>query len=154
VVSAAAGAVGSIVGQLASHAGCRAVAIVGSDEKGRQCVEQFGYAEYVNYKRPWAEALERACPKGVDIYFDNVGGDLMDGVMRRMNPFGRVIVCGTVATAAWVPTPSGLRNEREILTRRLRVQGFVIFDHASKFDAVAQELATLLARGKLRVEDD
>src|SRR5262249_5416218 len=70
VVSAAAGAVGSIVGQLASHAGCHAVAIVGSDEKGRQCVEQFGYEGYVNYKRPWGDALDRACPKGVDIFFD------------------------------------------------------------------------------------
>lgn len=154
VVTAGAGAVGSLVGQLASLAGCRAVAVVGSEEKGRQCVEEFGFAAYVNYRGPWADALRQACPNGVDIFFDNVGGDLLDGILRCMNPFGRVIICGTVATSSWIPAPMGLRNEREILTRRLRVAGFVIFDHVPKFDAVAKELAVLLAERRLRAEVD
>lgn len=165
LVTAGAGAVGSIVGQLASVAGCRAVAVVGSDEKGRQCLQEFGYADYINYKQtPSAsgmsggslssEALSRACPQGVDVFFDNVGGELMDGILRQMNPFGRVIVCGTIATAAWVPAPMGLRSEREILTRRLRMEGFVIFDHVARFDSVAEELALLLKEGKLHVTYD
>lgn len=154
IVTAGAGAVGSLVGQLASLAGSRAIAIVGSEEKGRQCVEKFGFAGYINYRRPWDDALRHECPNGVDVFFDNVGGDLLDGVLRCMNPCGRVIICGTVATASWIPAPTGLRNEREILTRRLRVAGFVIFDHTSKFDAVAEKLAQLLAQGRLRAEVD
>lgn len=154
VVTAGAGAVGSLVGQLARLAGCRAVAVVGSEEKGRQCVEEFGFSAYVNYRGPWAEGLRQACPRGVDIFFDNVGGELLDGILRCMNPFGRVIICGTVATSSWIPAPMGLRNEREMLTRRLRMAGFVIFDHVHKFDAVASGLALLLARGELRAEVD
>ncbi len=150
LVTAGAGAVGSIVGQLAALDGCRAVAVVGSDEKGRQCLEEFGYADYINYRQEWREALSRACPQGVDVFFDNVGGELLDGILRKMNPFGRVIVCGTVA----IPASMGLRSEREILTRRLRVEGFVIFDHVARFDSVAQELALLLNEGKLRVTYD
>jgi NADPH-dependent curcumin reductase len=154
LVTAGAGAVGSIVGQLARLAGSRAVAIVGSEEKGRACVEEFGYADYINYKRPWLDALARVCPNGIDVFFDNTGGELQDEVLRKMNLFGRVIVCGTLAISSWVPTPMGLRNERELLTRRLRMQGFVIFDHVKRFDAVAQELAQLLARGQLQVRYD
>jgi NADPH-dependent curcumin reductase len=154
VVTAGAGAVGSVVGQLASIAGCRAIAVVGSEEKGQQCLEEFGFAGYVNYKRSWAEALRRECPQGVDVFFDNVGGELLDGILRQMNLLGRVIICGTMATAAWVPAPVGMRNEREILTRRLRVEGFVIFDHKAKFDRTAEELAAMLAQGKLRVRLD
>lgn len=154
VVTAAAGAVGSIVGQLAKLAGCRAVAVVGSDEKGAQCIDEFGFSEFVNYKQPWVAALSRACPRGVDIFFDNVGGELLDGTLRQMQPFGRVIVCGTMAIPSWAPAPSGLRNEREVLTRRLRMQGFVIFDHIDRFDAVAGELAAMLAQQKLRTRED
>ena len=154
VVTAAAGAVGSIVGQLAKNAACRAVAVVGSDEKGAQCIDEFGFSAYVNHRQPWADALNRACPKGIDIFFDNTGGDLLDATLRQMNPHGRVIVCGTMSIPSWVPAPRGLRNEREILTRRLRVQGFVIFDHLARFDTVAAELAAMLAQGKLCTRED
>jgi NADPH-dependent curcumin reductase CurA len=154
VVTAGAGAVGSIVGQLATLAGCRAVAVVGSDEKGAQCIEQFGFAAFVNYKRPWLQPLRDACPTGVDVFFDNVGGALADAIVREMNLHGRVVICGTLATAQWVPAPIGPRIEREILTRRLRIGGFVVFDHVSQFDSVAAELATLLADGKLRIAED
>jgi NADPH-dependent curcumin reductase len=154
VVTAGAGAVGSIVGQLARLAGCRTVAIVGSDDKGAQCVAEFGYTDYVNYKGAWNDELRRACPGGIDVFFDNVGGELSDGVVRLMNPFGRVVICGTVAIPVWTPPPVGPRREREILTRRLRVQGFVIFDHVAKFNAVAMELAALLERGKIHISED
>ena len=154
VVTAGAGAVGSIVGQLAQLWGCRTVAVVGSEEKGAQCREEFGFDAYVNYHSPVDAALAAACPTGVDIFFDNVAGELADSVLRRMNFFGRVIQCGTVSIPVWIPPPQGPRIEREVLTRRLRMEGFVIFDHIARFDAVAAELAALLQSGKLHVRED
>jgi NADPH-dependent curcumin reductase len=154
VVTAGAGAVGSIVGQLAKQAGCRTVAVVGSDEKGAQCREDFGFDAFVNYRRPLAEALMQACPEGIDIFFDNVSGDIADAIVRRMNWFGRIIQCGTVSIPVWIPPPQGPRIEREILTRRLRLEGFVIFDHAARFNEVAAKLAALLAAGELRIHED
>jgi NADPH-dependent curcumin reductase CurA len=154
LVSAAAGAVGSIVGQLARQAGARPVALVGSDDKGRLCLEQYGYAAYVNYKQGLDEGLKQACPDGVNVFFDNTGGEILDTVLRRMALFGRVIQCGTMAIPSWVPNPSGPRNEREVLTRRLRVQGFVIFDHLARFDETAAKLAAMLAAGELHYAED
>lgn len=154
LVTAAAGAVGSIVGQLARQAGARAVAVVGSDEKGRQCMAEYGYAAYVNYKQPLDAALREACPMGVDVFFDNTGGEIADAVYGQMALFGRVIQCGTMSIASWVPTPVGPRKDREILTRRLRVEGFVIFDHARRYDDTAAILATMLKRGELRYAED
>ncbi|MDB5968335.1 MAG: hypothetical protein JWQ90_785 [Hydrocarboniphaga sp.] len=154
VISAAAGAVGALAGQLAHLAGCRVVAVVGSDDKGRRCVADYRYDAYLDYHQHIGDGLRRVCPEGVDVYFDNVGGDIADGVIRQMNRDGRVIQCGTISIPCWVPPPQGPRNEREILTRRLRMQGFVIFDHAARYDAVAAELAALAASGKLRCDED
>jgi NADPH-dependent curcumin reductase CurA len=154
VVTAGAGAVGSIVGQLAKLAGCRTIAVVGSEDKGRECQGRFGYDAYVNYHDSVAEALAAACPNGVDILFDNVAGEIADTIVRRMNWFGRIIQCGTVSLPVWVPPPQGPRIEREILTRRLRLEGFVIFDHVARFDAIAVKLATLLRAGELHIQED
>lgn len=154
LVTAAAGAVGSLVGQLASHAGCRTVAVVGSDEKGQRCVERYGYDAYVNYREPLDEALAKVCPEGVDIFFDNVAGPIADIVLRHMNLFGRVVQCGTLSVPVWTPAPQGPRNEREVLTRRLNIQGFVIFDHQARFDAAAEVLAEMLAQGTLQYDED
>ncbi len=154
LVTAAAGAVGSIVGQLAHDAGSRAIAVVGSDEKGRQCVADYGYAAFINYRQPLEPQLRQQCPQGVDIFFDNTAGEIADTVYAHMALFGRVIQCGTMAITAWVPTPQGPRHDRDILTRRLRVQGFVIFDHLARFDAAAAELAALLQQGRLRYDED
>lgn len=154
VVTAAAGAVGSFVGQLAKLAGCRTIAVVGSDEKGEHCLRDYGYDAYVNYRKPVEEALRAAAPNGVNVFFDNVAGSLADTIIRQMALFGRVIQCGTVAIPSWVPTPQGPRIEREILTRRLRLEGFVIFDHIARYDAVAKELAALVKAGKLRYDED
>jgi NADPH-dependent curcumin reductase len=154
LVTAAAGAVGSIVGQLAKQAGARPVAVVGSDAKGKQCMAEYGYDAYVNYKKPLDAALREACPKGIDVFFDNTSGEIADTVYGQMALFGRVIQCGTMAIASWVPTPTGPRRDREILTRRLRVQGFVIFDHAARFDATAAALADMLRDGDLRYAED
>ncbi|WP_420467673.1 NADP-dependent oxidoreductase [Panacagrimonas sp.] len=154
LVTAAAGAVGSIVGQLARQAGARPVAVVGSDQKGEQCLRDFGYADFVNYKQPLEAALKRTCPKGVDVFFDNTGGEIADTVLRQMALFGRVIQCGTLSIASWVPNPTGLRNDREILTRRLRMEGFVIFDHLKRYDDTARKLAAMIQAGTLRYAED
>ncbi len=154
LITAGAGAVGSIAGQLSRLAGCRAIAVVGSDAKGAQCLDEFGYSAYVNYRGSLGADLTRASPDGVDVFFDNVAGDIADTAVRRMNRFGRVIVCGTISIPVWIPVPQGPRVEREILTRRLRLEGFVIFDHMARFEAVAAELAALLNSGKLRIRED
>jgi NADPH-dependent curcumin reductase len=154
LVSAAAGAVGSIVGQLARLAGARPIALVGSEEKGQLCLERYGYDAYINYRKPLDEGLKQACPKGIDVFFDNTGGEILDAVLRNMALFGRVIQCGTMSVASWAPNPAGPRNEREILTRRLRVEGFVIFDHIKRFDEIAAKLAAMLAEGNIHYAED
>ena len=154
LVTAAAGAVGSIVGQLSKQAGARAVAVVGSDDKGRRCIEEYGYEAFVNYRQPLEAALREACPKGIDVFFDNTGGPIADTVIRQMALFGRVIQCGTMSISSWVPTPTGPRNDREILTRRLRIEGFVIFDHIKRFDETAEKLAAMMKNGSLRYAED
>lgn len=154
VVTAAAGAVGSLAGQLAKLKGCRTVAIVGAESKGRVCMERYGYDAYVDYHTDIGAELEKACPEGVDVFFDNVAGPIADTIIRRMNPFGRVVQCGTMSIPVWVPAPMGPRIEREILTRRLRIEGFVIFDHKSRFDTAAAELTTLISEGRLRYDED
>lgn len=154
LVTAAAGAVGSIVGQLSKQAGARGVAVVGSDEKGQRCLREYGYDGYINYRRPLEPALRETCPQGIHVFFDNTGGEIADAVLRQMAAFGRVIQCGTMSIASWVPNPSGPRNEREVLTRRLRIEGFVIFDHMERYDATASTLAAMRAGGRLQYAED
>ncbi len=154
LVTAAAGAVGSIVGQLSKQAGARAVAVVGSDDKGQRCLREYGYDGYINYRRPLEPALRETCPQGIHVFFDNTGGEIADAVLRQMAAFGRVIQCGTMSIASWVPNPSGPRNEREVLTRRLRIEGFVIFDHMERYDATASTLAAMRAGGRLQYAED
>jgi NADPH-dependent curcumin reductase CurA len=155
LVSAAAGGVGTVVGQIAKLLGCNVIGLVGSDDKARTCRERFGYAEALNHRRAdLAEALRVACPKGIDVYFDNVGGTLLDLSLRNMAARGRVIQCGTVSHTSWSPTPTGLRNEREILVRRLRWEGFIIFDHVHRFPAATAQLLAWLDEGALTYEED
>jgi NADPH-dependent curcumin reductase CurA len=157
VVSTAAGAVGSIVGQLARRVGCRTVGLTGSDGKVQLCVDRLGYDAAINYRTCEAldEAIREHCPNGVDVFFDNAGGPIADVLVRCMNPFGRIVQCGTVATPSWYPVvPQGPRIEREILARRLRMQGFVIFDHREHFDEVAATLAELIRTGDLYYREE
>ncbi|KXU33825.1 NADP-dependent oxidoreductase [Sphingobium sp. 22B] len=155
LVSTAAGAVGSIVGQLARESGCHVVGLTGDEEKRRRCVDRFGYHDAANYKQGnLAETVERLAPEGVDIFFDNVGGETLDVVIRAMRVGGRIVQCGTASIAAWTPPPMGLRNEREILTRRLCWGGFVIFDHAARFETASAELVRLIDAGRLVHAED
>lgn len=155
LVSTAAGAVGSIVGQIAKLKGCRAIGLTGSNEKVDLCVAEYGYDAAVNYKTAdVATALEELVPEGVDVYFDNVGGSILDIVVRHMHIGGRVVQCGTASIAAWDPPPVGLRNEREVLSRRLTWGGFVIFDHGAEFDSTADELARWYSQGHVKLRED
>jgi NADPH-dependent curcumin reductase CurA len=151
LVSTAAGSVGSFVGQLAHIAGCRAVGLTSSDDKAAQAKERYGYQDMINYREApdLGAAIRAACPNGNDIFFDNTGGAIADAAIRTMRLRGRVIQCGTAANASWTPVPIGPRPEREILTRRLRWSGFIIFDHLAEFEAAAARLAELALAGKI-----
>jgi hypothetical protein len=155
LVSTAAGSVGSIVGQLARAAGCRAVGLTGDDDKVTRCTGRFGYADAVNYRNEEAgAAIERLAPAGIDVFFDSVGGPILDAALRRMNVAGRIVQCGTASTASWTPPPIGPRPEREVLTRRLSWSGFVIFDHSARFEETVASLTDMLIAGDLRYDED
>ncbi|MFN3727643.1 MAG: NADP-dependent oxidoreductase [Allosphingosinicella sp.] len=155
LVSTAAGAVGSIVGQLAQAAGCRVVGLTGGDDKAELCRSRFGYDVALNYKTGAIEALlADAAPDGLDIFFDNVGGAILDAGLRQMRVGGRVVQCGTASIPSWSPPPEGLRNEREVLTRRLAWSGFVIFDHQPLFGETMGELVAMIRDGTLVYDED
>lgn len=156
LVSTAAGSVGSFVGQLARIAGCRAVGLTGSPEKVATARARYGYAEAIDYhaEQDMAAAVARACPDGVDVFFDNTGGPVADAARGLMRQGGRIVQCGTAATATWTPVPMGPRVERQILTKRLTWSGFVIFDHLAEFPATAAKLAALIEAGELVYDED
>ena len=153
VVSAAAGAVGGIVGQIAKIKGCRAVGIAGGADKCRYVVEELGFDACIDYKAGHLrEDLKAATPKGVDIYFDNVGGEILDTVLTRMNPFSRLPLCGLISQYN-ATEPYGMKNFRSILVNRIRVQGFIVFDDRAKVATAMGELAQWVAEGRLRWRD-
>ena len=155
VVSTAAGAVGSCVGQIARIKGCRAVGITGGARKVRLCTEEFGFDAAVDYKSDgWQTALDNACPQGVDVYFDNTAGNISDAVMERLKVGARVVICGTASISSWDPPPQGPRVERHLLVKRARMQGFVIFDHADQHEAAYADIAQWLRAGKLKYLED
>lgn len=153
VVSAASGAVGSIVGQLAKMQGCRAVGIAGGKAKCDYTVQELGFDACVDY-RPHkdmyslAKALKEVAPKGIDGYFENVGGMVMDAVMLRMNAFGRIALCGMIAGYDGQPLP--MANPALMLINRLKVEGFIVSEHMEVWPEALAELAGLVAQGKLR----
>jgi NADPH-dependent curcumin reductase len=153
VVSAAAGAVGSAFGALAKARGCRAVGIAGGAEKCNYVVQELGFDACVDYKQyqdasSLSKALRDACPDGVHGYFENVGGMVMDAVMLRMNDFGRIAVCGMIAGYDGKPMP--MAYPQIILRSRLTVEGFIVSEHMELWPQALQELAGLVAAGKLR----
>src|SRR6201997_4827723 len=151
LVSTAAGSVGSFVGQLAHIAGCRAVGLTGSAEKAALAQARLGYQAMINYRDSTdiPAVIGEASPEGNDIFFDNTGGAIADAAIRTMRLHGRIIQCGTAANASWTPVPTGPRAEREILTRRLRWSGFIIFDHIAEFEAAATRLTEFALDGKI-----
>ncbi len=156
VVSAASGAVGSVVGQLAKARGCRAVGLAGGPDKCRHVVEELGFDACVDYKAfPDAKslymALKEATPDGVDCYFENVGGMILDTVLSRMNAFGRIAVCGMIAGYNGAPLP--LTQPALILMSRLKVQGFIVSEHMEFWPEALTELGTRVASGKLKYRE-
>ncbi len=153
VVSAAAGAVGSAFGALAKARGCRVVGIAGGQDKCDYVVQELGFDACVDYKQhkdaiSLSKALKQACPNGIDGYFENVGGMVLDAVLLRMNAFGRIAVCGMIAGYNGQPLP--LANPALILVSRLKVQGFIVSEHMEIWPEALKELGTLVGTGKLR----
>ncbi len=155
VVSTAAGAVGSAVGQIAKISGCRTVGIAGGPAKVAQCRKMFGYDAAIDYKSDnFVSALAAACPGGVDVYFDNTGGAISDAVLRHLAVGARVVICGTASVSTWNPWPNGPRAERHLLVKRARMQGFVIFDYAPRFEEAIARIARWVRDGRLRYSED
>lgn len=152
VVSGAAGAVGSIVGQIAKLKGCRVVGIVGNDEKVAQLVSEYGFDAAINYNtiKNMSEAIAEACPEGVDVYFDNVGGEISDGVMMNVNRFARIIVCGAISLYNSTSVPMGPRVQPILIKNSVLMQGFVIFNYKERFGEAIPQLAKWLQEGKLK----
>ncbi|MFT3926037.1 MAG: NADP-dependent oxidoreductase [Myxococcales bacterium] len=156
VVSAASGAVGSVVGQLAKQKGCRALGIAGGREKCDYVVKELGFDACLDYKelrdpRALGAALREAAPQGIDGCFENVGGALLDAVMLQMNPFGRIAVCGMIAGYNGEPTP--MKYPGLILVSRLTIRGFVVTEHMEAWPKALQELGPLVASGALKFRE-
>ena len=155
VVSAASGAVGQIVGQLAKIAGCRVVGIAGSPEKVDDCLSLYGYDAALDYKRDdLNEGLKRECPNGVDVYFDNVGGEVSAAVHRRLALRARIALCGQIAEYNQVPPDGGPRSISFMIAKRVRLEGFLVNDFAREHEAALARLAGWLADGRLRYRED
>lgn len=157
VISAAAGSVGTFAGQIARIVGCRVVGIAGGDEKCRWLTEELGYHEAVNYKSgPISERLKAACPNGIDVYFDNVGGETLEAVLAQMNPMGRVACCGVVSTydsrSQGGPGPRGI--PLVFVVKRLTMRGFIVADFAAKYDEALAQLRSWVEEGSLKVVED
>lgn len=156
VVSAASGAVGSAVGQLAKVRGCRAVGIAGGADKCRYVVEELGFDACIDYKqhkdaRSLDAALAEAAPDGIDGNFENVGGAILDAVLRRMNAFGRMALCGMISGYDGAPIP--LSDPSLILKQRLRLEGFIVSEHMELWPEALKELGMLVATGKLKYRE-
>ncbi len=155
VVSAASGAVGSVVGQIAKIKGCRAVGIAGGPDKCRYVTEELGFDACVDYKGgKLAADLKAAAPKGIDVYFENVGGEILDTVLMQMNLFGRIPVCGLISAYNATELPSGPKNLRAVLTQRLRMQGLIVFDWANRVPEAIAQLGQWHKDGKLKLRED
>ncbi len=156
VVSAATGAVGSAFAALSKARGCRTVGIAGGTDKCQYAVNELGFDACIDYKlykdaASLSKAIAEACPNGIDGYFENVGGMVLDAVLPRMNAFGRIAVCGMIAGYDGAPLP--LSYPALILTQRLKVQGFIVSEHMEVWPQALTELGTLVATGKLRARE-
>jgi NADPH-dependent curcumin reductase CurA len=156
VVSAAAGSVGSIVGQIARIKGCRAVGIAGGKDKCHWLTNQLGFDAAVDYKDGAVfKALRAAAPKGIDVYFDNVGGDVLEACLPQMNLRGRIACCGAISQYDGVPSEHGPRGVPGlIVVKRLIMQGFIVMDYMTERDRALSDLQAWVAAGKLKVQED
>jgi NADPH-dependent curcumin reductase len=155
VVSGAAGAVGQTVGQLARIKGCRAVGIAGGPAKCAWVVEELGFDACIDYKAgPIKDGLKAHCPKGVDVYFDNVGGEILDAVLTRINRKARIVICGAISQYNATEKPVGPANYLSLLVNRARMEGIVVFDNADRYGIAIAELAGYLKDGRMKSRED
>ena len=155
LVSAAAGAVGSVVGQIAKMQGCRVVGMAGNDDKCRWLKEDLGFDEVINYRScgDYQQAIAAACPDGVDVYFDNVGGEILDAALLCLNKFARVAVCGWISTYNVADAP-GPRNLWQLVAESVTIQGFVVLDYMERFGEGVGQLAEWVMAGKLQFREE
>lgn len=156
VVSSASGAVGGAVGQLAKARGCRVVGIAGGPQKCGQVVAELGFDACIDYKahpdvKALSKALKEACPSGIDGYFENVGGMILDAVMLRANAFSRIAMCGMIAGYNGEPIP--MSAPQLILVNRMKVEGFIVSEHMDVWPEALKELGTLVATGKFKYRE-
>jgi NADPH-dependent curcumin reductase CurA len=154
VVSGAAGAVGSVVGQIAKLQGCRAVGIAGGLDKCRYLIE-LGFDAAIDYKSADVKAqLREHCPKGIDVYFDNVGGELLDVALSQLAMRARVVICGAISQYNNTTAVKGPANYLSLLVNRASMTGMVVFDYAERYGDAIRDMATWMAAGKLRSRED
>ena len=155
LVSGAAGAVGSVVGQIGKILGLKVVGIAGSDEKIEMLTSKFGFDGGINYKTTenMKEAIGKACPDGVDIYFDNVGGEISDAVLFHINKMARIVICGAIAVYNKTETPKALAVQPFLVKNSALMQGFIVSNYADKFKEAAQQLAQWLQEDQLHYEE-
>ena len=151
LVSGAAGAVGSVVGQIGKILGCRVVGIAGSDEKVELLKSKFGYDEANNYNttKDMTKAIAEACPDGVDVFYDNVGGEISDSAHANINRLGRIINCGAISSYNETEVPKGPRVEGFLIKKSALMQGFIVSNYADKFPEGMKQLSEWLSEGKL-----
>ena len=155
VVSGAAGAVGSVVGQIAKIKGCRAVGIAGGADKGRYLVDELGFDAAVDYKSGEVKkGLKEHCPKGIDVYFDNVGGDILDAALTQLARHARIIICGAISQYNNTQPVKGPANYLSLLVNRATMTGMVVFDYAARYAEGAREMAGWMAAGKLKSREE
>jgi NADPH-dependent curcumin reductase CurA len=154
VVSGAAGAVGSVVGQIAKILGCRAVGIAGGADKCRYLTE-LGFDAAIDYKAVDVRAaLRDACPNGIDVFFDNVGGDILDAALTRLAPRARIVICGAISQYNNTAPAKGPSNYMSLLVYRASMTGFVLFDYAARYPEAIREMGQWMAQGKLKSRED
>jgi NADPH-dependent curcumin reductase CurA len=155
VVSGAAGATGMVVGQIAKIKGCRAVGIAGGRDKCDYVVDELGFDACIDYKAENVlESLRRHCPQGINIYFDNVGGAILDAALACLARLGRVVLCGAISQYNATSAPQGPANYLSLLINSARMEGFIVFNYASRYAEGIRELATWRAQGKLKTRED
>jgi len=155
VVSGAAGAVGSVAGQIAKIKGCRVVGIAGGPEKCRYLVDELGFDAAIDYKNEDVRAgLEKHCPRGVDVYFDNVGGDILDLVLEQIARNARISICGAISQYNNLETVQGPKNYLSLLLNHARMEGFVVFDYAARTGEALKDLRGWVAEGKIKPRED
>jgi NADPH-dependent curcumin reductase CurA len=155
VVSGAAGAVGATVGQIGKLKGCRVVGIAGGPEKCDYVVRELGFDACIDYKTAdLRKALKEFCPNGIDVYFDNVGGDILDACLAQINLRARIVICGAISQYNNTTPPKGPANYLSLLVNRARMQGMIVFDYADRYGIAAREMAGWMAAGQLKGRED